>query len=485
MTLSTPQIHKINNYKWLIPKSENMNVPGIIYISENMLPNLIHENVIPQIINVAKLPGIIKYSLAMPDVHQGYGAPIGGVGAFDIENGLIIPGFVGYDINCGVRLLKTNFLKKDIEKNLEKIITAIYTNIPAGVGSSGKLFLNKKEMEKVVISGAKWAVDNGYGFQTDLENTEENGKMEGAQPDKIGDHAYKRAADQIGTLGSGNHFLEIQEIKEIYDEKTAGVFGLFAGQITIMIHSGSRGLGHQICQDYLMKFYKSISKYNINLPDRQLVGLPINSHDGKDYFSAMTAGANFAWANRQIMSHRVRESFSQVLNTSIEKLEKLEITTLYDIAHNIAKKEFHNIDGKKTEVLIHRKGATRAFPKEHPEIPEKYRNAGQPVIIPGTMGTSSYVLVGTQTAMEETWGSTCHGAGRKMSRHQAVRENKQRNIIKELAEHNIIAKAGSRIGLIEEIPEAYKDIDEVIRIVENAGLSKKIAKMVPLAVIKG
>lgn len=482
MTLTNPRIQKINDYKWLIPKSEDMRVPGIIYISENLLPGLISENVASQIINVAKLPGIIKYSLAMPDVHQGYGAPIGGVGAFDIEKGVIVPGFVGYDVNCGVRLLKTNFTKKDIEKDIEKIVQRLWTNIPAGVGSSGKILLKQKELEKVVIHGAGWAINNGYGFQSDIENMEEHGEMKGADPDKISGHAYKRGAEQLGTLGSGNHFLEIQEIKDVYDEKTANAFGLFPGQITIMIHSGSRGLGHQICQDYLMRFVKALSKYNLNIQDRQLAGLPIDSSEGKDYFSAMTGGANFAWANRQMMTHRVRESFSQVINKPVEALE---IPTLYDVAHNIAKKEFHYIDGQNVKVLIHRKGATRAFPQGHTEIPEKYRNVGQPVIIPGTMGTASYVLVGTQMAMDETWGSTCHGAGRRMSRHQAIKESSQRDITKELAAHNIIARASSRLGLAEEIPEAYKDINEIIRIVENAGLSKKIARMVPLAVIKG
>jgi tRNA-splicing ligase RtcB len=418
----------------------------------------------------------------MPDVHQGYGASIGGVGAFDINKGVIVPGFVGYDINCGVRLLKTNFIKKDIEKDIENLINLLYINIPAGIGSSGKISLKRKEIEKIIVSGAKWAVDNGYGFYSDLENIEEQGSMKEADPEKISEHAYERGAEQLGTLGAGNHFLEIQEVKNIYDEKTANVFGLFPEQITIMIHSGSRGLGHQICQDYLMRSEKSLSKYKINVPDRQLAGLPIDSSGGKDYFSAMVGGANFAWANRQVMTHWVRESFSRVMDKPIEKLD---ITTLYDIAHNIAKKEIHSIDGKPTRVLIHRKGATRSFPPFHPEIPEKYRSAGQPVIIPGTMGTASYVLAGMQTAMEETWGSTCHGAGRSMSRHQAIRESKNRDIVKELASLNIIARAKSRLGLAEEIPDAYKDIDEVIEIVEKAGLAKKVVRMVPLAVIKG
>jgi len=384
--------------------------------------------------------------------------------------------------NCGVRLIKTNLTKKDIENKLQDLINGLFYNIPSGVGSTGKLKLKRKELEELVVKGAKWAVEKGYGKREDLENIEEYGCMEGAEPSVISDRAYERGLEQSGTLGSGNHFLEIQEVIHVYDEKIAEKFGIFVGQITIMVHTGSRGFGYQICDDFLDMFGKVVHKYGIKLPDRQLACAPCNSPEGQKYFKAMKAAANYAFANRQMIYYWICETFEKILNTPSEKLG---IETVYDVAHNICKYETHYVNGNKKKLYIHRKGATRAFPKGHPDIPEKYRDVGQPVIIPGTMGTASYVLVGTEKAMEETFGSTCHGAGRMMSRSQAIREAKGRSISKELLEKGIIPKAVSEKGLAEEMPSAYKDVDEVIKVVEGAEISKKIAKMVPIGVIKG
>jgi len=476
------EIEKINEYKWLIPRKEDMRVPGVLYISEKLLDKALSDNAPLQVINVAKLRGIIKYSLAMPDVHWGYGAPIGGVGTFDAEKGVIVPGFVGYDINCGVRLIKTNLTVKDVKDKLSNLVNMLFTNIPSGVGSEGNLSLKRKDLEKVVVEGALWAIKNGFGTKEDIECIEDYGTKKGANPDVISNRAYERGTSQLGTLGSGNHFLEIQQVIDIYDREIAEKFGIFQGQITIMVHSGSRGFGYQICEDYLDRFGKVAADYGIKLPDRQLACAPTNSKEGKHYFQAMSAAANYAFVNRQLITHWIRETFAQVLKTP---WEKLEMYTVYDVAHNICNLEKHNVDGMERWLYIHRKGATRAFPKGHPALPERYKDTGQPVIIPGTMGTCSYILVGTEKAMEETWGSTCHGAGRAMSRHQAIKESRNRDISDELARKGIMAKGVSRKGLAEEMPEAYKDIDEVIKVVEGAGLSKKVAQMAPLAVIKG
>ncbi|HRR96925.1 MAG TPA: RtcB family protein, partial [Candidatus Ratteibacteria bacterium] len=405
-----------------------------------------------------------------------------GVGAFDIESGVIAPGFVGYDICCGIRLIRSNFTRDDIENKLSELINGLFVNIPSGVGSTGKLKLNKKEIEKIIVEGAKWAVKNGYGIEDDLENMEEYGCMEGADPSVISNRAYERGLPQSGTLGSGNHFLEIQQVVNIYNKEIAEKFGIFEGQITIMVHTGSRGFGYQICDDYLDKFGKVVLKYGIKLPDRQLACAPFNSPEGKRYFSAMKAAANYAFANRQVITHWIRETFSKILK---QPYEKMDLFVVYDVAHNICKFETHNVDGRMKKLIIHRKGATRAFPKGHPSLPEKYKDVGQPVIIPGTMGTASYILVGTEKAMEETFGSTCHGAGRNLSRHQAVKQAQGREIDVELSKKGIITKSVSRKGLAEEMPEAYKDVDEVIKVVEGAGISEKVAKMIPLAVIKG
>ncbi len=475
-------LERLNEYRWLLPQTGKMRVPGIIYASEKMIPKILSDNSPEQVANMATLPGIVKYSLAMPDIHWGYGAPIGGVAAFDAEKGVIVPGIVGYDINCGLRLIKTNLRKEDIKEKLPDLVNKLFYNIPSGVGSTGKIKLNRKELENVLKKGAAWAVENGYGDSSDLKVIEENGTYHLADPDKVSNRAYERGTKQLGTLGAGNHFLEIQVVEKTYSEDISRVFGLFPGQIIIMVHTGSRGLGYQVCDDYLHLFGKTTQKYGIEIPDRQLVCAPINSEEGKSYLGAMASAANYAWANREIISFWVGETIKEVLGTS---LENIGFSLLYDVAHNIGKIETHNSEGKKIKLYVHRKGATRAFAAGLPEVPEIYRNVGQPVIIPGTMGTASYVLVGTKKAMEETWGSICHGAGRVMSRHEAVRRSKGRRIDKELAEKGILAKAKSFGGLSEEMPEAYKDVDEVVEVVDKAGLSNKVARLLPLAVIKG
>lgn len=475
-------IEKLSDYKWLIPRAEDMRVPVVIYASEGLLKQALIDNAPRQLMNVAKLKGIYKYSLAMPDVHWGYGAPIGGVGGFDIETGIISPGFVGYDINCGVRLLRSDLTYKDIEPNLESLINSLFCNIPSGVGTSGPLKLKVKELEKVLKNGSSWALENGFGFSSDIENTEENGRMKDADPDTLSKRAYERGLTQLGTLGSGNHFLEIQQVADIYDEVTAKAFGLFKGQISVMLHTGSRGLGYQVCDDYLAQFGKVSRKYGIKLPDRQLACAPIDSPEGRRYFKAMSSAANYAFANRQIITHFIRETFEDIFKIPIEKLK---LSTVYDVAHNICKIEKHNVDGEIKKLYVHRKGATRAFPLKHPDLPDRYKETGQPVIIPGTMGTASYVLIGTEKAMSETWGSTCHGAGRVMSRTQAIKESSNRSISAELGKKGILVRGVSKKGLAEEMPDAYKDVDEVIKTVEGAGISKKVAKMVPIAVMKG
>jgi len=384
--------------------------------------------------------------------------------------------------NCGVRLLRTNLEMKDIEHRKEDLLTALFQAIPSGVGSTGKVNLKKRVLEEVLVEGAAWPAAHGFGDAGDLDNIEEHGCLEGADPEALSDRAIERGLDQLETLGSGNHFVEIQQVTEVYDQPAAGVFGLFPGQIVVMVHTGSRGLGYQVCDDFLSQFGKAVAKYGISVPDRQLVCAPAGSYEGKKYFSAMKCAANYAFANRQIIGHWIRDTFMKVLRLAPNDLGML---TVYDVAHNMCKLETHLVDGNRKKLYVHRKGATRAFPAGHPDLPDHYQPVGQPVIIPGSMGTASYVLVGTEKAMAETWGSTCHGAGRNMSRTQAIKEARGRSIADELAQKGILARAESRLGLAEEMPKAYKDIDEVIRTVEGAGLSRKVARMVPLAVMKG
>jgi len=478
-------LKKLDDYRWEIPKGyvEGMRVPGIIYSNEEMFQCLEKEQVLKQVANVACLPGIVKYSLAMPDAHWGYGFAIGGVAATDPnQEGIISPGGVGYDINCGVRLVKTNLKVVDIKGRISSLMDALFNNVPCGVGIGGKIKISSQQEKELLRDGSKWAVKQGYGVEDDLTNTEEAGCLEGANPDKVSSRAYERGKGQSGTLGSGNHFLEIQVVDEIYDDGKAKVFGIEKGQITIMIHSGSRGLGHQVCDDNLRIMQKAVSKYGIKLPDRQLVSVPVDSPEGKDYFSAMASAANYAWCNRQILMHLVRETFGKFFG---KKWQDFGMELVYDITHNIAKFEKHKVDGKETLLCIHRKGATRAFPPNHPDVPSKYKTIGQPVIIPGDMGRASYLLVGTQKAFEETWGSTCHGAGRMMSRHQAIKSAEGRSINKEMEAKGIVVRARDKSTLAEEMSEAYKDVNIVVDIVHKAGISEKVARMKPLGVMKG
>jgi tRNA-splicing ligase RtcB len=472
---------KLNDWLWEIPKSfrSDMRVPARTYVSGAMLEDALRDRSFNQLVNVTTLPGIVNYGLAMPDMHEGYGFPIGGVAAMDMKNGVISPGGVGYDINCGMKLLRSDYKEEEIKNYLDDLAVEIQKEVPSGLGQGRQLKLDEASVNKVLNGGAQRLVEQGYGEKEDLENCESNGKLSQADAYLISDHAKKRGRDQVGTLGSGNHFLEIQKVDQIFDEKTAEVFGLFPGQVVIMIHTGSRGLGHQIATDYIKTMMKAMDKYDIRLPDRELAACPISSSEGQRYLSAMAAGANYAWANRQMITHFVRKAWGSVLGENSSKL-----IALYDVAHNIAKIEKHEIGGKTLELCLHRKGATRAFPPGHSEIPEKYREVGQPVLIPGSMGTASYVLAGVGTG-RDAFFSTNHGAGRTMSRHEAVRRVSGQNLVKELESKGIIIKCWNFRGVSEEAPIAYKNIDDVVEVVHNAGLSKKVAKLKPLAVIKG
>ena len=472
----------MDDYRWMIPPQGGMRVPGIIYSSQALFKKMGSDESPRQVANVAYLPGIVKYSLAMPDVHWGYGFPIGGVAAFDPAEGVISPGGVGYDINCGCRLMATKLHHEDVKAHLEALVISLYRNIPSGVGSKSQLKLSPKDERSVLENGARWAVANGYGTQSDLDAMEEGGRMEGADADCISSRALERGREQLGTLGSGNHFLEVQVVEKIFDEKAAAVFGLEKGQVTVMIHSGSRGLGYQVCDDYLATMMKYIQKTGLFIPDRQLACARIDSDEGRRYFAAMCCAANYAWANRQMMMHWTRETFERTLHLSPRDLG---MRLIYDVCHNIAKFEEFPISGKPVRLCIHRKGATRAFPPGHPEIPAMYRSVGQPVLIPGDMGTGSYILTGTQKALEETFGSTCHGAGRVMSRGQATKASRGRAIKKEMAARGVIVISTGKATLAEEIPEAYKNIDEVVDVAHNSGISKKVARLKPIGCIKG
>ncbi len=478
--INKKDFRKINNYLWEIPKSfrGDMRVPARVYVSEEMLEDCLRDESIPQLINTSALPGVVNYVMAMPDMHEGYGFPIGGVAATDVENGVISPGGVGFDINCGMRVLKSEHSEKEIKPYLEKLAAEIQKEVPSGLGRGRQVKLDISQINKILEEGVPKLVEQGYGVEEDAENCEANGKLSRADPDLVSDHAKNRGRDQVGTLGSGNHFLEIQKVEEIFDENAAKVFGLFKDQIVIMIHTGSRGLGHQICTDYLKVMQRAVEKYKISLPDRELACVPFNSPEGQRYFRAMSAGANYAWSNRQMITYYTRKAWRSILG------EKENLKLLYDVAHNIAKIEKYNIKGKETELVVHRKGATRAFPPGHPEIPEKYRKVGQPVLIPGSMGTASYILVGQEKG-KEAFYSTNHGAGRAMSRHEAMRRVSGQEEVKRLESKGIIIKCRSLRGIAEEAPLAYKNIESVVEVVHSAGLSKKVAKLVPVAVIKG
>jgi tRNA-splicing ligase RtcB len=473
MALWQGQLTKIDNYRWEIPQNykPGMRVPGLIYASREMLESICEEQTPEQVANVAFLPGIVGHSFAMPDIHWGYGFPIGGVAAMDVKNGVISPGGVGYDINCGVRLLCTNLSEAQVRPRINELINALYRNVPSGLGSEGKIKVSQKEMNQLMVEGARWAVKRGLGSEEDLNVTEDGGCISGANPSKISEKAVKRGLPQAGTLGSGNHFLEVQVVKEIFDSHIASIMGIDeVGQILVLIHTGSRGFGHQVCTDHLRVMGGAVSKYGINLPDRQLACAPVRSPEGQD------------WANRQCIAHWTRESFSKVFGKSTEALGMKQI---YDVAHNIAKIEEHIIDEHKLKVCVHRKGATRAFPAGHKDTPTCYKEIGQPVLVPGDMGRCSFIAVGTEKAVAETFGSTCHGAGRILSRGAAKRSMKGQDVLQELESRGITVKAGSLPSLAEEASQAYKDVTDVIDVVHHAGISRKVAMTIPMGVIKG
>ncbi len=473
---------KINDYLWEIPKSfrSDMRVPGRIYADEKLLEDVFRDKSLEQLVNLAALPGIEKYSIVMPDCHEGYGSPIGGVFATRAEDGIISPGAVGYDQNCGIRLLYSDKSIKEVESRLDDLAIEIQRTVPSGLGKGHRFKLGLDNLDKILEGGARELVNQGYGEKEDLENCEAGGRLERADASEVSKTAKERGRDQVGTLGSGNHFLEVQKVEEIFNKEAAEIFGLFKDQVVVMIHTGSRGLGHQIATDYIRLMLQIMSKYKIQLPDKELACAPFNSEEGQRFFKAMACGANFAWANRQMITYYIRQSWKNIFG-----VENLKV--LYDVAHNIAKLETQNESApsqRKSALIVHRKGATRAFPPGHPEIPEKYRSVGQPVLIPGSMGTASYILCGTKEGETAFW-STCHGAGRRMSRHQAIRTLRPQEIVKNLESQGILVKCQSLRGIAEEAPQAYKNIDEVVEVVHQAGLSKKVAKLRPLAVIKG
>lgn len=473
-------LERIGEVLWRVSATGGMRTEGRIYASEGMMKAIEEDESLQQVANVAHLPGIVGFSLGMPDIHSGYGFPIGGVAAFDVEKGIVSPGGVGYDINCGVRLLRSTVTREELKGRLEPLVNSFYRDIPSGVGSHRKdLKLSFSQLGEVCVQGARWAVKKGFGTEEDLRFIEEGGCISGGSPDVVSQRAMERGRAQLGTLGSGNHFVEVDVVEEVLDEEVASVFGLFRDQIAVLIHTGSRGFGYQICDESIKMLIRAAQEHQISLPDRQLCCAPISSKKGRDYLAAMASAANFAFSNRQIISHWVREAFSEVFGG------KLHLQMVYDVCHNIAKFETHEVEGKKVTLCVHRKGATRAFPPGHPHLPSLYSKTGQPVLIPGDMGRCSYVLAGTQKAYEETFGSACHGAGRVMSRSQAKRVWGRRDIIGELREKGIIARAASRATLVEEVPEAYKDVSEVVEVVHRAGIGKKVARLRPLGVIKG
>jgi tRNA-splicing ligase RtcB len=473
---------QLKDYLFEIPQSfrADMRVPARLFSDALMLNAVLQDRSLLQLVNVATLPGIQKYALAMPDIHQGYGFPIGGVAATAIdEGGVISPGGIGYDINCGVRLMTVSMKKEELAFYLEELATKLFHVVPSGVGRGGTLTLDTHELDAVLRGGAFHMLEQGYGVEEDITFCEERGRMIIGDPALVSSLAKKRGADQLGTLGSGNHFLEIQYVDEIFDESAACAFGLNVGQVTVMIHCGSRGLGHQTCTDYIQIMMPKLSQWSYVLPDRELVCAPFKSQEGQDYFAAMAAAANFAWANRHMIAHRVRQTWQQVVGNSVS------VRTLYDLSHNMGKRETHEIDGLKKQVVVHRKGATRSFGPGSPEIPEAYRTVGQPVLIPGTMGTASYVLAGTEQSMKTSFGSSCHGAGRVMSRMGAKKSIRGSTLRQQLQAQGIIIRSDSDAGLAEEAPQAYKDVEAVVKVVHGTGMAKKVARLKPRAVIKG
>ncbi len=481
MAIEKSQLRKLDDYRWLVPRSTKpgMQTDALIYADARLLEQIVQDLSVEQAMNVAFLPGIVGRSLAMPDIHQGYGFPIGGVAATDLHKGVVSPGGVGFDINCGVRLLGSNLSKDDVTPKLRELVNQLFRDVPSGTGSEGFVKCSFQDLDQVLERGAAWVVEHGYGEAADIEFCEESGQMGGAEPDKVSDRAKQRGRTQLGTLGSGNHFLEVQYVQKVFEPEIAERFGLAEGQVVVLIHCGSRGLGHQVCTDYLKVMNEAMRRYEISLPDRQLACVPSQSPEGKSYLAAMAAAANFAWANRQAITHFARRSFEKIFGADAR------LRVVYDVAHNIAKRERHHVGDGQKEVLVHRKGATRSFPAGSEYIPQAYKEVGQPVLIPGSMGTASYVLVGTERAMEETFGTVCHGAGRAMSRTAAKKGRDARVETKKLEEQGIILRAETRDGILEEVPEAYKDIDAVVDVVHNAGLARKVARLRPIGVIKG
>jgi len=482
---ATGKLVKIDNFRWEIPKTykPGMRVPGLVFADEAMITSIQEDQSLEQVANVAFLPGIVGKSLAMPDIHWGYGFPIGGVAATRVNDGVVSPGGVGFDINCGVRLLRTSLTERDVRPKIERLLANLFTNVPSGLGSEGKIRLKGNQIDSLLRDGAAWAVGEGYGMPQDLDFIEERGALEGADPDMVSPRAKTRGAPQSGTLGSGNHFLEIQVVDEIFDPTTARAFGIGEkGQVLVMIHTGSRGLGHQVCTDYLKTMNSAAKRYGIELPDRQLACAPVSSPEGRSYLAAMACAANYAWANRQCITHWTRESFAGVFDMSPRDLD---MAIIYDVAHNIAKIERHTVDGKAQSVCVHRKGATRAFPAGHPDVPAAYSRVGHPVLIPGDMGRYSYIAVGTERAMEETFGSTCHGAGRLKSRSAAKKSLRGADVARDLASKGIAVQTGNITSLAEEAPAAYKDVAGIVRITEDAGISPRVVRVRPIGVIKG
>jgi tRNA-splicing ligase RtcB len=482
--VSISDFKRIEEYVYEVPTAyrDDMQVPARFYADAVLLEGVKNDRSLDQLVNTATLPGAVKYALAMPDIHQGYGFPIGGVLATRLPDGVISPGGVGYDINCGVRLLATKLEREEIAPYLDDLTSALYANCPSGVGKGGNIKLKANELDRLLESGSNWALKRGLASESDLDRTEENGCLAGADATKVSPRAKTRGTGQVGTLGAGNHFIEIDVIDHISDESVARRIGLNQGQIVVQIHCGSRGLGHQVCGDYVKRFQKAIRQYGLNLPDRELVCAPLSSREGQDYLAAMKAAANYAFANRQVLAHHIRRSFEQVL---AGKVQNHHIYQIYDIAHNMAKVETHEVDGRNVKLCVHRKGATRAFGPGSAGLPSVYRDIGQPVLVPGSMGTASWVLVGTQASMTRTFGSTCHGAGRTMSRKKAKKSVHGAGLREQLEAAGVHVRAGSMSGLAEEAPIAYKDVNRVVDVVHGAGIAKKVARLKPVAVIKG
>jgi tRNA-splicing ligase RtcB len=476
-----PGLERVDDWRWRLPRTGGMRVDGLVYASARMADDLRSDASLEQVRNVAHLPGIVEASLAMPDIHWGYGFPIGGVAAMDDQDGVVSPGGVGYDINCGVRLLRSAGTESELRPRLRELVGELFRNVPTGVGAGrSDLKLGRGDLRRVLERGARWAVEQGMGLPADLEVLEENGCLAGADPAEVSERALERGAGQLGSLGSGNHFAEIQWVDEIHDEEAAAAFGLRLGQVTVMIHSGSRGLGHQVCSDFLETMLDAAERHRIALPDRQLCCAPIRSSEGRRYLAAMSAAANFAFANRQVMTHWVRQSFARVMGRGASHLD-----VVYDVCHNIAKFERFTVAGRERRLCVHRKGATRAYPAGHPAVPEPYRAVGQPVIIPGDMGRYSFVLAGEARAMAETFGSTCHGAGRRWSRQRAKKSARGRSLIDELEKQGVVVMAAGLATVAEEMPDAYKDVADVVEVVARAGLSRKVARLRPMGVVKG